>query len=127
MKILKVLLPVLVLPTLVLAQDAAAPITVPDDIHVWLNLSLAMIFNVVVGALRALNLITDANKKFVGGYLAALGGAVGVIYAVTSGVTDTVQFITLAAGGALAGVTSVGLHSTAKNMKEGFALLRAKK
>lgn len=103
-------------------QQAAAPITVPDNIVVWGNISLALLFNILVALLRAVGIIKDdsATKKMIGGYLAAVGGVVGLVYAFSSGVTDVVQIITLAAGGALSGVTSVGFHSSVKNAIEGF-------
>src|SRR5512145_3259913 len=101
---------------LMVLQEVAAPITVPDNIVVWGNLSLAVIFNLLVTVLRTLGVIKDdtATKKFLGGFLAAVGGAVGLVYAFSTGVVEVVQIITLAAGGALAGLGSVGIYSTIK-------------
>lgn len=107
-----------------LLQQASGAITVPDNITVWGGMSLALLFNILVTLLRTLGVIKDDSrtKKLIGGYLAVAGGAVGLAYAFTSGVTDVIQIITLAAGGALAGVTSVGFHSAFKNTKEGLLL-----
>lgn len=109
-------------------QQAAAPISVPDNLIVWGGMSLALLFNILVTALRAVGVIKDDSrtKKLVGGYLAAAGGVVGLAYAFTTGVADTIQIITYAASGALAGVTSVGFHSTLKNTKEGLLITKSK-
>lgn len=110
-------------------QQAQGAITVPDDIAIWGNLSLAMVFNLLVTVLRTLGFIKDdtATKKFLGGFLAAAGAMVGLVFALTTHITDLIQIVTLSAGGALAGIGSVGLHSTWKNIKEGLQLKTAKK
>ena len=109
-------------------QEASGSITVPDNLTVWGGLSLSLLFNILVSALRALGVIKDDSrtKKLIGGYLAAVGGVIGLAFAITTNVTEVVQIITYAASGALAGVTSVGFHSTFKNTKEGLLIGKEK-
>lgn len=100
-------------------------IPIPTDISIWKGLSLALIFNILIGFLRAINVISDGPlKKSLGYVLMGVGAIVGAIYAIyNQGIVDFVPLMQYIGGGALSGVMAVGNHSTIKNGKEAWPQL----
>lgn len=97
-------------------------IPIPTDISIWQGLKLSLIFNILIGFLRIINVIKDGPlKKSIGYILMAVGAIVGGTYAITAqGVDDFIPLMEYIGGGALSGVMAVGAHSTVKNGKEAW-------
>lgn len=102
-------------------------INVPEDITIWQGLSLALIFNILVGFLRAINVIQPGPlKKSIGYILMGLGAVVGGAFAIGSAkVDDFVPLVQYIAGGALSGVMAVGNASTVKNGRQAWPYIMA--
>jgi len=119
---------IVLMPMLLNFLQEAPAAEVPDDILIWQGLSLTLVFNIIIGFLRALKIIPDgAIKKAIGYFLMAAGALVGGIYAISQGITDYVPLLEYVAGGVLAGITATGTASTWKNGKEALALLKKPK